>query len=234
MKLIIFLAALAAAAPAAAQVAPPPAPGAVAPAIDPERLALARETAKAVWPDGTYARLLNGGALEGFMSSMMDMKFGDFVPPEKLGKADADVANLTFRDMMRKEDPAFEERMRIINRVTMAELVPIFTKYEPELREGIARAYAAKFTAPELTDINRFFATPAGRAYAAESMSAMMSPEVMTRMMKAIPDFIEAMPRIGDKIQKATAHLPQPKHAAVTKVNTVHVAPAPKAKSKAR
>jgi hypothetical protein len=219
---MIFLAALAAAAPAQAQTPPPPPlPVIVAvPAPDPERLALAREAAKAVWPDGTYARLMKGGASDRLFAMFMDMKLSDFVPAGAMGKPDAATANLTFGQMMQKEDPNFAERMRITNRVVMTELADIFTKYEPELREGIARAYAGKFSAAELVEINRFFATPAGRAYAAEGMTTMMDPEVMTRMMKAVPDIVQAMPRVMEKMKQATAHLPPP-HPPVVTVKTV-------------
>lgn len=217
MNAIIYVVA-AAAAPAAAQPTPVVSISAapLAPAVDPERLALARETAQAVWPDGTYARLMKGGMdqmMDGVMASMMDMKVGDMVPGGAAGKADPKLADASFRELMMKEDPAFQERMRITNRVMMSELADILTKHEPELREGIALGFARKFTAAQLADINRFFATPAGRAYAAESLLVMTDPEVMTRMMKTMPELMQALPGIMQKVERATAHLPAPARA---------------------
>ncbi|MEA3001784.1 MAG: hypothetical protein QOH81_572 [Sphingomonadales bacterium] len=216
MKHLIALAAAAFAAPALAQ--PPaqapsetPAPA----AIDPERLGLARTTIDSVWPLGTYQRMMTGTMdrmMDSVMQSMADMKLGDMIPAGPAGgkPIDPKIANATFRETMARADPHFQERMRITNHVMMSEMVPIMSKFEPELREGLARAYARKFTAGQLNEMNRFFATPAGRFYASESMLTMMDPEVMGMMGKFAPEFVKAMPAIMAKVEQATAHLPRP------------------------
>ena len=213
MKYLAILAA-AAATPAVAQPAPVAAPApAAAAAPDAERLALARVTAESLWPQGTYARLLNGSMdqmMDSVMASLMDMKLSDVVPPAAAAKNPA-MAQQTFRAAAAKADPHFQERMRIMNHVMMSEMAPIFTRIEPDLREGLARAYAVKFSADQLRDMNHFFATPSGHAYASEAMITMMDPQVMSQVMKAMPELMQAMPQIMEKMQKATAHLPLPK-----------------------
>ena len=219
MKFLVAAAALAAA-PAIAQQTPaaatqPPAAAAPIAEVDPERLALARVTAAHIFPDGTYQRVM-GGSMDAMMNAMvgsfMDMEVGDMLPAgtEAEQAAEREIAHKTLRELAAAEDPHFEERMRITNKVMMSEMVPVLTRLEPALREGLARAYARKFTAEQLGELNRFFGTPTGRAFGTESMLIWMDPEIMSTFMRAGPDLMKEMPAIMEKVQAATAHLPAP------------------------
>ena len=207
---------LGAAPPAAAQTAAakPAAPAPTSAQVDPERLALARTTVDFIWPLGTYQRMM-GGAMDQMMDSMLggmfDVKIGDMVPQDKeMTEEDKKAAATTMREAIAKKDPYFEERMRITNKVMMTEMGVVFSKVEPAVREGLATAYAKKFNAQQLTDLNGFFKTPTGRFYAAESIMLFMDPEMMKAMMGMMPDLMKAMPAIMEKVKKATAHLPEP------------------------
>lgn len=218
MRVLIFAAAAAAAAlvaaPAVAQQAAPVAEAAAPAAVDPARLALARTTVDHFWPLGTYERMMNGSMeqmMDQMVASMFDMKVGDMAAP--YGASDAigrDMAGKTIREVMAKVDPHFQERLSIINRVTMSSLIPIMNRLEPDIRDGMARVYARKFTAEQLADMNRFFATPSGRAYASESMMLFVDPEVMSLIGKFAPEWAKEMPGIMQRMKDATAHLPAP------------------------
>ena len=215
MRTWIFAALLCTASPALAEAeldAPKPAPAAAQ--VDPARLALARTTVNYVWPLGTYQRMM-GTAMDQMMNSVMggmfDMKIGDMVPADKeMSEEDKKLAQTTMREAIAKKDPHFEERMRITNKVMMTEMGTIFGKVEPAVREGLANAYAKKFDQQQLTDLNTFFATPTGRAYAAESVTLFMDPELMKAIAGAMPELVKGMPAIMEKVKKATAHLPEP------------------------
>jgi hypothetical protein len=210
MKALCLFLALAAGVPAAAQGVPPAPTAPTEP--EPARLALARTAIDAVWPVGTYERMMRGtmtAMMDNMMESMFDMQIGDVVPGD-VAKTDPKLARQTMREAMTKEDPHFLERMQIMNRVMFEEMIPIVNRFEPELREGLTRAYARKFTAPQLEDLNRFFATPTGRAYGPEAMMTFMDPEVMGQMTKFAPEMMKEMPRIMEKVKAATAHLPPP------------------------
>jgi hypothetical protein len=213
MKHLLFCAALCVAAPALAQPAAPASAAAPqAPATsDPGRLALARTTIDFVWPTGTYERMMRGAmssVIEQMTDSMFDMKIGDLAPGQP--PADPKLARQTLREAMAKEDPHFMERMRITNRVMFEEMIPLLNRIEPGIREGLAQVYARKFSAAQLEDLNRFFATPTGRAYAPEAMMAFMEPEIVQQVSSFGPEFVKEMPRIMDKVKAATAHLPPP------------------------
>jgi hypothetical protein len=192
-------------------------------AIDPARLKQAEFTAKLLFPDGTYARMMDGmidKMVEGIMGPMMDLKPSDFAGMIN-GKGEVDDAKLdaalktqTIGEMAEKEDPHFRERMKIMMKVIYTEMTPVLTEIEPTLRSGIAKSLARRYTLAQLTDFKTFFSTPSGAAYARDSMVMYTDPEVIEASMTAVPKILEIMPGIMKKVEAATAHLPKLKNAA--------------------
>lgn len=188
----------------AAEPAPPPA----APS-DPARLAAAKQTVDFLWPLGTYSRMMNGTMdkmMDTIMDSTMQMPVKDLagisgVDTDKLGTA-------SLAEIMEIYDPAYKERMRLATRTMMAEMTTLMTQFEPDIRDGLASAYATRFDARQLAELNAFFATPTGKAYAADSYLIMMSPEVMAKMQAFMPKFMQQMPAMVEKVKAATESLP--------------------------
>jgi hypothetical protein len=199
---------LAFAAPAFA-AEPAPAPAAE---VDPARLAVARQTVDYVFPAGTYARLMDG-TLDKMMDALMDSTMR--LPIKDLaGMTGVDADTLgegSLAEMMEIYDPAYKERTRLSTRAMMAEMTTLMTTFEPAIRDGLASAYAARFDAAQLAELNRFFATPTGKAYAADSYLVMMSPEVMEKLQAFMPQMMKAMPTMIEKVKAATAGLPAPR-----------------------
>jgi hypothetical protein len=171
----------------------------------PARLALARTTANGMLPDGTYAALFDE-----FMSGMVDRVLS--INPADFAAKDAKKpAATSLRQEMAKEDPHFEERMRIIRRVIGEELVKISAIMEPRLREGLARSIARRLDERQLSEVNAFLATDSGRAFAAQSMRMWIDPDVMRSMVESFPHMVTAMPGAMARLEAETAHLPKPK-----------------------
>lgn len=185
--------------------------------IDADRLASAKTTVDHIFPAGTYAKMMDStfqAVLGPMMDSMGEMSVQQIalvagLKPEdvnKLGKA-------TLAEVMQILDPAYKERVN----ATMGAMVPLMTKiaadFEPGMREGLSRAYARRFDKTQLDDMNRFFATPSGSAYAANAMLIQLDPEVMTRMTEAMPKMMpkifEAMPDVMKQVEARTAGLPK-------------------------
>lgn len=172
----------------------------------PARLALARATAAGVLPDGTYAALFDemmGGMVDRFLS----MSEADFEQKDGKGKP---AGSATLRQELAKDDPHFEERMRITRRVVGEELTKISALMEPKLRDGLARAIARRFDERQLGEINAFLATETGRAFGGQSMRMWVDPDVMRSMLQSFPDMITAMPGAIKRLESETAHLPKP------------------------
>ena len=172
----------------------------------PERLALAKSTADAMLPSGTYAALFDeilGGVVERVMA-LGPADFGVEVKDKAAGAT-------TLREQLEKEDPYFEERMTIMQRVVREELIKVSAIVEPKLREGLSRSIARRFDERQLREINAFIATDSGKTFAGQTMQMWVDPDVMRSMVQTFPQVITAMPEAMARIEKETAHLPKPK-----------------------
>lgn len=189
---------LALAAPVLAQTAAP----------DPVRLAAAEKAVAVLVPKGIYNRMMREQypkMMDAMMAQMMGKTAAELGMP-----ADKGEGGKTMRESAAAADPHFEERMRIMSRVFGEELGVVFDKIEPRVRAGLARAFARKFTAQQLDDMNAFFATPSGAVFADQYLLTFMDPELTQEMMAATPEMMKAMPAIMAKVEAATKHLPPP------------------------
>ena len=171
------------------------------------RLALSRTSVRGLFPDGTYAKMM-GGMMNGVVDRVMGLSEADF------GKKDAKPKSgeaLTLRQQLAKDDPAFEERMAIIQRIITEEFAKMAAIIEPRMREGLARSMARRFDEKQLADLNAFLATDSGRAFGSQSMAMYIDPDVMRAMMSSFPEMMSEMPAAMQRIEAETAHLPKPK-----------------------
>ena len=196
----------------AATAGEPASPSPANEAPDPVHLSLARRTVDYVFPVGTYARIMSG-AMDRIMDSALDSV--THMPLKSLaGLGGANAAKLgsgTLAEIVEIYDPAYKQRMPIMTRAIMTDMIGLMTQLEPEIRDGLARAYASKFDEKQLGELNAFFATPTGKAYAADSYVIMTSPEVTAKMQAFMPKMMQQMPAIIEKAKTATASLPAPR-----------------------
>ena len=172
----------------------------------PERLALARVTATGVLPNGTYASMFDEFAA-GMIDRLLDLNDQDFALKGDKKKD----SSTSLRQELAKDDPYFEERVRIMRRVVNEELIKVSAVVEPKLREGLARSIARRFDAKQLNEINTFLATDSGKAFGSQTMRMWVDPDVMRSWVQSVPDMIAAMPDAMTRLEKETAHLPKPK-----------------------
>lgn len=228
MKLHLLVAAALVSTPALGQETVSP-PAAVAAPIYAERLPEAQKVVDHVFPPGTYTRMMDG-TMDSLMKSVMagvdDLPMKDIgriagLPEDQL----TEMGEGKLKEMMSIIDPAFNQRMEATTRVMMGEMTKLMSQLEPSVREGLASAYARRFTKQQLADLNQFFATPTGSVFAAESMMLFMDPEVMDRMMAMMPEMAKQMPTIMGSVEKALAQYPKPKtYADLTKAERARLA----------
>lgn len=196
--LLVSPSAQAQAAPSSAQAVQP------APA-DPARLALADKVVAKLVPPGTYLRIMRD-SFPRMMDAMMAQMSG--LTPADLGQEDK--SGRTLAELAAANDPAFRERMAIMTRVLGEEMGTVMDKLEPRVRAALGRSFARRFTLPQLSDMDAFFATPAGAAFARDYLLTFMDPEMAQEMSKATPELMRAMPAIMARVEKESAHLPPP------------------------
>lgn len=199
-----------------AQTAPAPvAPPAAKAAVDPARIAVARRVAVRLLPPGIYKEIMAGSmdAVMGSMSgALKSMPLGQIAQMGGMEVEDAkklDQINLT--QIMAIYDPRWEERQQRSMQGMFGAMGDFFTTMEPQLREGMAQAYASRFSLVELTDLDRFFATPTGTKYAASATTIMTDPAVMNTMKDMMPKMMQHMPQFIEAAKKATAGMPPPR-----------------------
>jgi len=205
MRAFLFAAGLAFVAPVMAQ----------APASDSSRVTTAQSIAARMLPDGTFEKLMAGmmgGMMDTAMDGMMDMPIRSIakIANEKPERIKA-LGPATLRDLMMVVDPAYRERAQIAGRVMGAEMGHLMTTMEPSFREAMAEVYAARFDEKQLREIDAFFQTPTGRIFAEQSMTMQMDPAFQGRMKALVPQIMQAMPAIMEKVAAATADLPKPR-----------------------
>jgi hypothetical protein len=194
----------------ASALAAVPAFAADAPAVvDAARLKLAEEVVVKLVPPGTYQRMMNDFAKGDLMQQILGMDMGALagMAGEKVDEAGAHSGK-TLMELASEKDPHFKERMDISMKVMFEEMGTMFAKIEPDVRAALSQIYARKYDAKQLADMNGFFATPSGSAFARDFMSSFMDKEMIGASMKAVPAMLEGMPVIMKKVEAATAHLP--------------------------
>lgn len=194
--------------PAAAQ---PPAASAPAP-VDPARAAIAGKVVAKVFPKGTYRKLM-GSSMDKLMASVMDgamaMPIGQIAAIGGLPTEDAEkLDKATIGEILTIYDPHFRERAQIGMRAMMDSMTDLMDSFEPRVQAGLTRAYARKFSAGQLSELDAFFSTPTGSFYAAESMGLYMDPEIVAEMQAMMPELMAKMPDFMKAMTDATKHLP--------------------------
>lgn len=217
MRAAVIAACLCAAPAAIAQTAPAaqasadPVPD-TAP-IDPARLEAATRTADFVFPAGTYARMMDR-TLNGMMKPMMD-SVGRIPLRDLAAMTGADEAQLArigdgkLEEMMAILDPAYKVRMAIGMPAMFKAMQGMVAEFEPTMKGGLARAYARRFDAGQLAELNAFFTTPTGRVYAENSMLVFTDPEIMNTMQAMVPMMMKRMPAIVKSMEAEMARFPK-------------------------
>ncbi len=181
--------------------------------IDPVRLEAAKKTVDYLFPLGTYERMMKG-TMDQMMSQMMmsmgNMRMGDLAGAGGVAKGDMPegMGDKTLAEMATEMDPHYQERTQISTKVIMDEMVDLMIGMEPAVRGALTNIYARKFSVGQLTEMNGFFATDTGSAFARDYMMVFVDPEMMQSMMSMVPEMMQAMPEIMKKVEEATAHLP--------------------------
>ena len=183
------------------------------PAPDPARLALARTSVQAMWPDGAYAKMMSG-FMGNIFNGVMQMKKSDLASLGSKGtKINASTAadNRSIHDQAAAKDPYFDQRMAAMRGVVDEEVGKMSMVIDPRMRDGLARSMARRFDARQLGDINAFFATSSGHALATQYMQLWFEPDTMRSMIGAVPEMMKLMPDMMQKFKAANEKFPKPK-----------------------
>lgn len=182
--------------------------------IDPQRLTLAQKTTAQIMPDGIYAKMMNDlmgkvlGSLFAQPGGMSDLEIS-LTTGVEASEANLDEAKRkAITDLL---DPNHAKRSTVMQDSLKPMMDKMARTIEPPMREGLARAYARKFSVDQLTELNSFLATPTGSFYASESFLLQADPEVMQAVFSAMPAMLGDFINPGADIEKAMSAIPPAK-----------------------
>ncbi len=183
------------------------------PPVAPAQLALAQQTTGALVPPGSlekmldnlYGKLFKGilGEIGGMSDLMLSIKTG--VESDKIALLD-DASKTAAADLL---DPYRQQREDQVMKVIKPLISEALRDLEAPMRNGMAQAYARKFSAAQLNEMNGFFATPAGQAYTSEWMALQADPQVMLAMIKAVPPLVTKFIDRAPTLEKDMKALPK-------------------------
>lgn len=175
---------------------------------DPARLALARTSVAAMWPNGAYAQMTTG-MMSTVYDRVMQLKASDLpgadVKPDAAAGKDASLHTLATM-----KDPYFDQRAAAIREVVQEEAGKVSAIIDPRIRDGLARSMARRFDEHQLADINTFFATPSGHALATQYLQMWVDPDMMRSIFTTMPDMMKLMPDMMAKVKAAGEKYPMP------------------------
>jgi hypothetical protein len=105
-------------------------------------------------------------------------------------------------------DPAWKEREERTLAATKVAMTKLMTAMEPAMRDAMAQLYAINFNESELVDIDAFFSTPSGAAYARKSFTMASDPRMMGAMMQSMPEMMGSFAEMEADMAAAVADLP--------------------------
>lgn len=186
------------------------------PQADPEpaRLALARTAMDGFMPAGSYGRMFNvltDNMMRDLYGRLMGMTGTELSNAVGLPIASGAKAELTLLQQASKNDPMFDARIKAYVAAFKIEMGTSMGIVEPRLREGMARAMARRFSAAQLADLNRFFATDTGRAFGQDMMLLWIDGDVFRGMFASVPELMRAMPQSAKRFEAIDKQYPWPK-----------------------
>ncbi len=183
------------------------------PPIAPAQLTKAEKAVTKLLPDGTLAKMI-GGMIQRIALPIIDMTsdMSNYKIMEKTGIYDGTVEKLDEKsraEIAALLDPTRKQRGQMFLDAAMPLLNKAIGVMEVPMRNGLARAYARKFSVDQLNQLNAFFATPTGSFYATESYALQADPEIMKAVFQSFPLMIEQMKGSSKEMDIAVAKLPK-------------------------
>lgn len=182
------------------------------------RLPQAQAVAGSLVPDGVYGIMMTQ-LVESFTGPIFELaELGDSMGGAELAEytglstdQTGDLSEEERNELTKMFDPVYGERASATIDMVSGMLNQVFVALEPGMREGLARAYAGRFTDSELAELQAFFATPTGAKYAAGSLPAYTDPQVISGLMQSFPALMEQLPTLIESLESVESDLPEPR-----------------------
>ena len=175
------------------------------------RLPLAKEIVGKMIPEGTLGEMM-GGMFDSIFDPIMEMATsnpkGDVAKMLGVESYELDVTEEQAVELATILDPVWKERNSLMASTMPALMKDMMQVMEPPMRKAMSEAYAVYFNEQELNDIDAFFSTESGLAFARKSFTMASDPRIIGASMEAMPAMMESLGSLETKMEEATADLP--------------------------
>lgn len=175
------------------------------------RLPLAQTIVAKIVPPGTMGEMMNS-MFSGMLGPIMDLgaqpSSAEAAKQLGLDPLDLELDTEQSAEVLALLDPAWRERQERTMAATKSAVGKLMTAMEPAMREALSQLYAINFDARELADIDAFFSTSSGAAYARKSFTMASDPRMAGAMMQAMPGMIGSFAEIEADMAAAVADVP--------------------------
>lgn len=175
------------------------------------RLPQAQRIITRMIPEGTLGEMM-GGMFDKLFGPIMSVAGGPAISTVTQATGiTADSLSLTAEqaeELAGLFDPAFAERHAREMALMPAFMRDMMTVMEPGMRKAMAELYAIHFTQAELDDIEAFFQTDSGTAYARKSFTMSSDPRIIAATMETLPQLMGSFAGLEQQIAEAGAGLP--------------------------
>jgi hypothetical protein len=165
-------------------------------------------------------RMIPEGTLGEMMGSMFDKIMGPIMAATDapansvvqkgigISPGDLDLSEEQIAELAALFDPAYAERHQREMALMPGLMRDMMTVMEPTMRKVMSELYAINFNQTELDDIEAFFMTETGAAYARKSYAMSSDPRIIGATMESLPQLMGAFGSMEQKIEAAGADLP--------------------------
>ena len=175
------------------------------------RLPAAQAIVAKIVPPGTMGEMMDS-MFSGMLGPMMDLaaqpSSAEAAKQLGLESWELDLDSEQSAEVLALVDPAWSERQELTMAATKGAMGKMMTATEPVMREAMSQLYAINFDTRELADIDAFFSTESGAAYARKSFTMASDPRMTGAMMQAMPEMMGSFAEIEADMAAAVADLP--------------------------
>ncbi|WP_086738535.1 DUF2059 domain-containing protein [Erythrobacter colymbi] len=175
------------------------------------RLPQAQRVINRMIPEGTLGEMM-GGMFDKLLGPMLD---ATEAPADEtirkgvgIGPAALDLTEAQAAELAALFDPAYAERHKRERALMPALMRDMMTAMEPTMRKAMSELYAIHFSQKELDDVEAFFLTDSGAAYARKSFTMSSDPRIVSATMESLPQLMASFASMEEKMKAATADLP--------------------------
>lgn len=175
------------------------------------RLPQTRRIIERMIPEGTLGEMM-GGVMEKMVGPMMGLTGGPAMnaisQATGLAPGTLDLPPEQAEELAALFDPAYAERHAREMGLMPDLMREMMAAMEPGMRKAMAELYAIHFSQAELDDIETFFQTDSGTAYARKSFTMSSDPRIISATMESLPQVMASFSALETRMKAATAGLP--------------------------